>query len=158
MCRQQPFAALDASPSSPLSPSVRRLLLDHLQIALQQSDTLYALVLAADGTCVAQCRARGTEPLAPRDLLLLSNFVWATESFRAGEEGITPVCLPHANADAFFHAYIRYGRMRVVLAAQHALRYLVQLCTYHSSQLHTTQQPIACNTEAAHPTPPPTAS
>lgn len=107
LCRHQPFAALDAIPPTPLSPSVRRILLDHLHTALQQSNALYALLLAADGTCVAQCHARGAAALAPRDVLLLINFVWATESFRVGEEAITPLCLPHANADAFFHAYIR---------------------------------------------------
>jgi hypothetical protein len=42
-----------------------------------------------------------------QDLLLLSNFVRASPSFRLSES-FSPVCLPHYNPAAFLHTYIAY--------------------------------------------------
>lgn len=45
--------------------------------------------------------------LHPDDLLLLSNFVMSSESFRTSES-FSPVCLPRYNSMAFLHAYVHY--------------------------------------------------
>lgn len=45
--------------------------------------------------------------LHPDDLLLLSNFVLSTESFRTSES-FSPICLPRYNPMAFLHAYVYY--------------------------------------------------
>ncbi|XP_057457918.1 vacuolar fusion protein MON1 homolog [Lotus japonicus] len=45
--------------------------------------------------------------LHPDDMLLLSNFVMSSESFRTSE-AFSPVCLPRYNPLAFLYAYIHY--------------------------------------------------
>ncbi|CAE6017812.1 unnamed protein product [Arabidopsis arenosa] len=45
--------------------------------------------------------------LHPDDLLLLSNFVMSSESFRTSES-FSPICLPRYNAQAFLHAYVHF--------------------------------------------------
>ncbi|XP_004293052.1 PREDICTED: protein SAND [Fragaria vesca subsp. vesca] len=45
--------------------------------------------------------------LYPDDMLLLSNFVMASESFRTSES-FSPICLPRYNPMAFLYAYVHY--------------------------------------------------
>ncbi|KAM1806943.1 hypothetical protein ACFX11_030019 [Malus domestica] len=45
--------------------------------------------------------------LHPDDMLLLSNFIMASESFRTSES-FSPICLPRYNPMAFLYAYVRY--------------------------------------------------
>lgn len=45
--------------------------------------------------------------LHPDDMLLLSNFVLSSESFRTSES-FSPICLPQFNAMAFLYAYVQY--------------------------------------------------
>ncbi|XP_059303626.1 vacuolar fusion protein MON1 homolog [Lycium ferocissimum] len=45
--------------------------------------------------------------LHPDDMLLLSNFVMSSESFRTSES-FSPICLPRYNPMSFLHAYVHY--------------------------------------------------
>lgn len=45
--------------------------------------------------------------LHPDDMLLLSNFITSSESFRTSES-FSPICLPRYNPMAFLHAYVHY--------------------------------------------------
>ncbi|GMP88953.1 hypothetical protein CsSME_00040740 [Camellia sinensis var. sinensis] len=45
--------------------------------------------------------------LHPDDMLLLSNFVMSSESFRTSES-FSPICLPRYNPMAFLYAYVHY--------------------------------------------------
>lgn len=45
--------------------------------------------------------------LHPDDMLLVSNFVTSSESFRTSES-FSPICLPRYNPDAFIYAYVHY--------------------------------------------------
>ncbi|TYJ23802.1 hypothetical protein E1A91_A08G217600v1, partial [Gossypium mustelinum] len=45
--------------------------------------------------------------LHPDDILLLSNFVMSSESFRTSES-FSPICLPRYNPLAFLHAYVHF--------------------------------------------------
>ncbi|XP_043720806.1 vacuolar fusion protein MON1 homolog isoform X2 [Telopea speciosissima] len=45
--------------------------------------------------------------LHPDDMLLLSNFILSSESFRTSES-FSPICLPRYNPMAFLYAYVRY--------------------------------------------------
>ncbi|CAH1441624.1 unnamed protein product [Lactuca virosa] len=45
--------------------------------------------------------------LHPDDMLLLSNFVMSSESFRTSES-FSPICLPRYNSMAFLYAYVHY--------------------------------------------------
>ncbi|EYU18829.1 hypothetical protein ABFS82_04G194600 [Erythranthe guttata] len=45
--------------------------------------------------------------LHPDDLLILSNFIMSSESFRTSES-FSPICLPRYNAMAFLYAYVHY--------------------------------------------------
>ncbi|XP_016563256.1 vacuolar fusion protein MON1 homolog isoform X3 [Capsicum annuum] len=45
--------------------------------------------------------------LHPDDMLLLSNFIMSSESFRTSES-FSPICLPRYNPMAFLHAYVHY--------------------------------------------------
>ncbi|KAL3530569.1 hypothetical protein ACH5RR_009891 [Cinchona calisaya] len=47
------------------------------------------------------------ESLHPDDMLLLSNFVMSSESFRTSES-FSPICLPRYNPMAFLFAYVHY--------------------------------------------------
>lgn len=73
----------------------------------QASGALYGVLLAGNGVvALSQPRAH---PLHIHDLLLLCSFVRGTTSFRQpATESFSPVCLPHFNAAAFLHAYVRY--------------------------------------------------
>jgi hypothetical protein len=52
--------------------------------------------------------------LHPDDLLLLSNFVMSSESFRTSES-FSPICLPRYNAQAFLHAYVHFFDVSQIL-------------------------------------------
>ncbi|XP_073291810.1 vacuolar fusion protein MON1 homolog [Primulina huaijiensis] len=45
--------------------------------------------------------------LHPDDILLLSNFIMSSESFRTSES-FSPICLPRYNSMAFLYAYVHY--------------------------------------------------
>ncbi|KAH0704612.1 hypothetical protein KY285_018890 [Solanum tuberosum] len=45
--------------------------------------------------------------LHPDDMLLLSNFIMSSESFRTSES-FSPICLPRYNPMSFLHAYVHY--------------------------------------------------
>ncbi|XP_020577822.1 vacuolar fusion protein MON1 homolog isoform X2 [Phalaenopsis equestris] len=53
--------------------------------------------------------------LHPDDMLLLSNFILSTESFRTSES-FSPICLPHYNSMAFLYAYVNYLDVDTYLA------------------------------------------
>ncbi|KAL0918132.1 hypothetical protein M5K25_010123 [Dendrobium thyrsiflorum] len=53
--------------------------------------------------------------LHPDDMLLLSNFILSTESFRTSE-AFSPICLPHYNSMAFLYAYVHYLDVDTYLA------------------------------------------
>lgn len=69
------------------------------------SDLLFALLLS-DSKVISLVGAQKAS-LHPDDILLLSNFVSSSESFRT-TESFSPVCLPNYNAVAFLYAYVRY--------------------------------------------------
>lgn len=69
------------------------------------SDLLFALLLS-DSKVISLVGAQKAS-LHPDDILLLSNFVSSSESFRT-TESFSPVCLPNYNAMAFLYAYVRY--------------------------------------------------
>ena len=78
----------------------------HPVFSPQASGALYGVLLVGDLVCaVAQTRAH---PLDQGDLLLLCNFVLASDSFLQSPESFTPVCLPAFSPGAFLHAYVHY--------------------------------------------------
>ncbi|KAL0417721.1 UNVERIFIED_CONTAM: Vacuolar fusion protein MON1 [Sesamum radiatum] len=52
--------------------------------------------------------------LHPDDILLLSNFIMSSESFRTSES-FSPICLPRFNPMAFLYAYVHYFDMDTYL-------------------------------------------
>ncbi|KAL0460195.1 UNVERIFIED_CONTAM: Vacuolar fusion protein MON1 [Sesamum latifolium] len=52
--------------------------------------------------------------LHPDDILLLSNFIMSSESFRTSES-FSPICLPRYNPMAFLYAYVHYFDMDTYL-------------------------------------------
>ncbi|GAA0176583.1 hypothetical protein LIER_29552 [Lithospermum erythrorhizon] len=88
----------------------------HLPYATRQAACAILQDVADSGVLFAilMCRNKvislvGTEKefLDPDDMLLLSNFVMSSESFRTSES-FSPICLPRFNAMAFLYAYVHY--------------------------------------------------
>ncbi|XP_010414529.1 PREDICTED: protein SAND isoform X2 [Camelina sativa] len=87
-----------------------------LQFALRQATGTILQEVCASGVLFSllMCRHKvvslaGAQKasLHPDDLLLLSNFVMSSESFRTSES-FSPICLPRYNAQAFLHAYVHF--------------------------------------------------
>ncbi|XP_010510627.1 PREDICTED: protein SAND [Camelina sativa] len=87
-----------------------------LQYALRQATGTILQEICASGVLFSllMCRHKvvslaGAQKasLHPDDLLLLSNFVMSSESFRTSES-FSPICLPRYNAQAFLHAYVHF--------------------------------------------------
>lgn len=88
----------------PLSHTARQAAGAALQ-DVADADLLFALLLS-DSKVISLVGAQKAS-LHPDDILLLSNFVSSSESFRT-TESFSPVCLPKYNATAFLYAYVRY--------------------------------------------------
>ena len=63
-------------------------------------------MLLTDAAVVAVSQSKA-HPLHPHDMLLVANFVRASEGFRQAQS-FTPVCLPRFNKGAFLHALVTY--------------------------------------------------
>ncbi|OAE30551.1 hypothetical protein AXG93_4877s1020 [Marchantia polymorpha subsp. ruderalis] len=72
---------------------------------MTDSGVLFALLMC--GTKVISLVGPRKASLHPHDLLLLSNFILSSDSFRTSES-FSPVCLPRYNATAFMYAYVQY--------------------------------------------------
>ncbi len=84
-------------------------------------------MLLTDAAVVALSQPKA-HPLHPHDMLLVANFVRASEGFRQAQS-FTPVCLPRFNRGAFLHALVTYLRevrpstwCRITLSASHCMR------------------------------------
>ena len=77
----------------------------HCLLDLQACGALYGMLLT-DAAVVALSQPKA-HPLHPHDLLLVANFVRASEGFRQAQS-FTPVCLPRFNNSAFLHALVTY--------------------------------------------------
>ncbi|KFK32300.1 hypothetical protein AALP_AA6G224500 [Arabis alpina] len=87
-----------------------------LQYALRQAAGTILQDICASGVLFSllMCRHKvislaGAQKasLHPDDLLLFSNFVMSSESFRTSES-FSPICLPRYNPQAFLHAYVHF--------------------------------------------------
>ncbi|KAJ0238893.1 Vacuolar fusion protein MON1 [Hirschfeldia incana] len=87
-----------------------------LPYALRQATGTILQDVCASGVLFAllMCRHKAVSlagaqkaSLHPDDLLLLSNFVMSSESFRTSES-FSPICLPRYNPHAFLHAYVHF--------------------------------------------------
>ncbi|CAH8381772.1 unnamed protein product [Eruca vesicaria subsp. sativa] len=69
------------------------------------SGVLFALLMCRHK--VVSLAGAQKSSLYPDDLLLLSNFVMSSESFRTSES-FSPICLPRYNPQAFLHTYVHF--------------------------------------------------
>jgi hypothetical protein len=99
-----PALLLGAIPPLPLPPTARKAAFSALQ-AVHVPHLQFAVLLSGSQV-VAVLSPRGA-PMHHQDLLLVSNFVHSSESFRLSES-FSPVCLPHYNPAAFLYTYITY--------------------------------------------------
>ena len=68
--------------------------------------------------------------LHPDDILLLSNFIVSSESFRTSE-AFSPICVPRYNSMAFLYAYVHYlkdNTFLVLLTTDHDWFYNLKDC------------------------------
>jgi hypothetical protein len=100
-----PSTWLSAVPPLPLPPGARRAAAAPLAAAVSAHGLLAALLLTPERLVASATPKRGA--LHPDDVLLLANFVRASDSFRTAES-FSPVCLPRYNAAAFVYAYVAY--------------------------------------------------
>ncbi|GAQ89926.1 hypothetical protein KFL_005780040 [Klebsormidium nitens] len=85
-------------------------------VALQEIASpglVFGLLLAPAGKIISLVAPRRTPP-HPDDVLLLCNFVGASESFRTSESFV-PLCLYRYNPSAFLYAYVGYLEPEVCL-------------------------------------------
>ncbi|XP_010557317.1 PREDICTED: protein SAND-like [Tarenaya hassleriana] len=99
-----PAAFLHAYTCLPLSYATRQAAGAILQDVCS-SGVLFALLMCRDK--VISLVGAQKASLHPDDLLLLSNFVMSSESFRTSES-FSPICLPRYNPLAFLHAYVHF--------------------------------------------------
>lgn len=99
-----PATFLHAYTCLPLAFSTRQATGAILQ-DVAESGVLFAMLLCKHKV-VSLVGAQRTS-LHPDDMLLLSNFILSTESFRTSES-FSPICLPRYNPMAFLHAYVHY--------------------------------------------------
>ena len=91
-----------------LPAAVQALSLPMSQISLldlQACGALYGMLLT-DAAVVALSQTK-THPMHPHDMLLVANFVRASDGFRQAQS-FMPVCLPRFNNGAFLHALVTY--------------------------------------------------
>ncbi|CAA2998188.1 vacuolar fusion MON1 homolog [Olea europaea subsp. europaea] len=72
---------------------------------ITDSGILFAILMCRHKV-ISLCGAQKAS-LHPDDMLLLSNFVMSSESFRMSES-FSPICLPRYNPMAFLYAYVHY--------------------------------------------------
>ncbi|KAL2541106.1 SAND family protein [Abeliophyllum distichum] len=72
---------------------------------ITDSGILFAILMCRHKV-ISLCGAQKAS-LHPDDMLLLSNFVMSSESFRTSES-FSPICLPRYNPMAFLYAYVHY--------------------------------------------------
>ncbi|XP_052197417.1 vacuolar fusion protein MON1 homolog [Diospyros lotus] len=99
-----PGTFLHAYTCLPLAYSTRQTASAILQ-DVADSGVLFAILMCKHK--VVSLVGAQKESLHPDDILLLSNFVMSSESFRTSES-FSPICLPRYNAAAFLYAYVHY--------------------------------------------------
>ncbi|XP_010542593.1 PREDICTED: protein SAND [Tarenaya hassleriana] len=99
-----PAAFLHAYTCLPLSYATRQVSGAILQDVCG-SNVLFALLMC--GHKVISLVGAQKASIHPDDLLLLSNFIMSSESFRTSES-FSPICLPRYNPLAFLHAYVHF--------------------------------------------------
>ncbi|KZV35168.1 hypothetical protein F511_06874 [Dorcoceras hygrometricum] len=99
-----PATFLHAYSCLPLSYATRQAAGAILQ-DIAESGVLFALLMCRHK--VISLVGAQKASLHPDDILLLSNFIMSSESFRTSES-FTPICLPRYNSMAFLYAYVHY--------------------------------------------------
>ncbi|KAL2630041.1 hypothetical protein R1flu_014727 [Riccia fluitans] len=100
----EPATFLKAYTCLPLPYGARQAACGALQ-DMTDSGALFS-VLMCGNKVISLVGSRKTS-LHPHDLLLLSNFISSSDSFRTSES-FSPVCLPRYNSAAFMYAYVQY--------------------------------------------------
>ncbi|KAH9326275.1 hypothetical protein KI387_006453, partial [Taxus chinensis] len=118
-----PATYLHAYTCLPLPYSIRQAA-DSILQDVADSGVLFAILMCGDK--VISLVGAQKAILHPDDMLLLSNFVSSSESFRT-TESFSPICLPKYNAMAFLYAYVQYIEVDT---------YLVLLTTNSESFFH----------------------
>ncbi|CAI9774609.1 unnamed protein product [Fraxinus pennsylvanica] len=99
-----PATFLHAYTCLPLAYSTRQTAGAILQ-DITDSGILFAILMCRHKV-ISLCGAQKAS-LHPDDMLLISNFVMSSESFRTSES-FSPICLPRYNPMAFLYAYVHY--------------------------------------------------
>ncbi|PKU87633.1 vacuolar fusion protein MON1 homolog [Dendrobium catenatum] len=107
-----PATFLHAYTCLPLAYSTRQAAVAILQ-DVADSGVLFAILMCRHK--VVSLVGAQKASLHPDDMLLLSNFILSTESFRTSE-AFSPICLPHYNSMAFLYAYVHYLDVDTYLA------------------------------------------
>eukprot|EP01018_Ginkgo_biloba_P022529 Gb_14919 [translate_table: standard] len=99
-----PAAFLHAYTCLPLSYATRQVACGILQ-DIVESQVVFAILMCRHKVISVNGAQKAT--LHPDDILLLSNFVASSNSFRTSES-FSPICLPRYNPMAFLYAYVQY--------------------------------------------------
>eukprot|EP00898_Chlorokybus_atmophyticus_P005629 jgi/Chlat1/6067/Chrsp4S06346 len=110
-CGSDPAVLLHAFACLPLPHGVRRAI-GILMQRLALPGLMFGVLLA--GSSVVTLLRPKKQSLQPSDIILLTNFICASESFRISES-FSPFCLPAFNPKAFLYAYVHYISPEVCL-------------------------------------------
>ncbi|KAJ8478826.1 hypothetical protein OPV22_022553 [Ensete ventricosum] len=99
-----PATILNAYTCLPLAYSTRQAASAILQV-VADSGVLFALLMCKNK--VVSLVGTQKASLHPDDMLLLSNFIMSSESFRTSES-FSPICLPRYNPMVFLYAYVHF--------------------------------------------------
>lgn len=105
-----PACLLGAWLPLPFPSAMRRKITGALQVAAAgpMGPGAHAALLLTRQHVVAVATPRRATTMHPDDVIILANFVRASESFRNNPESFSPVCLPQFNAGAFVYAYVAF--------------------------------------------------
>eukprot|EP00252_Welwitschia_mirabilis_P012610 TRINITY_DN2784_c0_g2_i1.p1 TRINITY_DN2784_c0_g2~~TRINITY_DN2784_c0_g2_i1.p1 ORF type:complete len:583 (-),score=101.22 TRINITY_DN2784_c0_g2_i1:146-1894(-) len=107
-----PAVFLQAYTCVPLSRHARQAISMTLQDVIS-SQVLFAILMCKNKVISIAGAQKAT--LHPQDLLLLSNFIVSSKSFRTSE-AFSPICIPKYNSAAFLHSYVHYLQGETFLA------------------------------------------
>lgn len=106
-----PATFLHAYTCVPLSCATRQAASGILQ-DIVDSRVIFAILMCRHKVISISGAEKAT--LHPDDILLLSNFIVSSESFRTSE-AFSPICVPRYNSMAFLYAYVHYLKDNTVL-------------------------------------------
>lgn len=101
-----PCVAFNAVNGFVCAEDLRRIVTKSLQNRMESSGAVLGMILHKDRLVTYSTNSQFDLELTTADILLIANFVGASNSLRSNDQNWAPICLPNYNPDAYLQAYI----------------------------------------------------